>query len=171
MRQLQSPRFAADVREALSHSGLPPSTLVLEITESTMMEDTELSISRLNELKDIGLKLAVDDFGAGYSSLNYIRDFPVDIIKIDRSFIEGIRDEDRAKTVTETMVGLVRNLQLLSVAEGIESPDQLSQMLNLHCDLGQGFYLGRPTTKDAIAELLSQQAQHRRPNATVVAFR
>jgi diguanylate cyclase (GGDEF)-like protein len=171
MRQLQSPRLAVDVREALSHSGLSPSTLVLEITESTMMEDTQLSISRLNELKGIGLKLAVDDFGAGYSSLNYIRDFPVDIIKIDRSFIEGIRDEDRAKTVTETMIGLVRNLRLLSVAEGIEAPRQLSQMLNLHCDLGQGFYLGSPMTKDAIAELLSQQAQHRRSTATVVAFR
>ena len=171
MRQLQSPSLVVDVQDALSRSGLPASALVLEITESTMMEDTQLSISRLNELKDIGAKLAVDDFGTGYSSLNYIRDFPVDIVKIDRSFIEGIRGEDRATTVTATMIGLVRNLRLQSVAEGIEGSDQLSQMLNLRCDLGQGFYLGRPTTKDAIAELLSQQAQQSRSTAPVVAAR
>jgi diguanylate cyclase (GGDEF)-like protein/PAS domain S-box-containing protein len=154
-RQLQRPEIVAEVAEALERSGLSADTLVLEITESVMMRDVELSIQRLTELKAIGVKLAVDDFGTGYSSLTYIRRFPVDILKVDRSFVDSFGTDARMVALTSTIIKLAEDLELRPVAEGIERADQLEQLLRLSCDLGQGFYFARPLPSEGIDDLLT----------------
>jgi diguanylate cyclase (GGDEF)-like protein/PAS domain S-box-containing protein len=155
-RQLQRPEIAQDVAEILARTGLDASHLILEITESVMMADVQLSLQRLSELKDLGVKLAVDDFGTGYSSLNYIQQFPVDILKVDKSFIDAFNTADTRKSaLTATIIKLAEDLDLRPVAEGIERADQLEKLLDLHCDLGQGYYFARPLPLDGIDELLS----------------
>jgi diguanylate cyclase (GGDEF)-like protein/PAS domain S-box-containing protein len=153
-RQLQRPEIVAEVAEILMDSGLEPGTLILEITESVMMRDVDLTIQRLTELKELGVKLAVDDFGTGYSSLNYIRRFPVDILKVDKSFVEGVNKGGEESALTAAIIELAAILKLRPVAEGIERADQLERLLDLHCDLGQGFYFARPLPMDGIDELL-----------------
>jgi diguanylate cyclase (GGDEF)-like protein/PAS domain S-box-containing protein len=153
-RQLQRPEIVAEVAEALMDTGLEPSSLILEITESVMMRDVDLSIQRLTELKELGVKLAVDDFGTGYSSLNYIRRFPVDILKVDKSFVDGVSRGGEESALTAAIIELAAILKLRPVAEGIERADQLERLLDLHCDLGQGFYFARPLPMDSIDDLL-----------------
>jgi EAL domain-containing protein (putative c-di-GMP-specific phosphodiesterase class I) len=132
--------------------------LILEITESVMMQDVELSLERLTELKQLGVKLAVDDFGTGYSSLNYIQRFPIDILKVDKSFIDAFNDDARKSALTATIIRLAEDLDLRPVAEGIERADQLEKLLDLNCDLGQGFYFARPMPPEGIDELLAARA-------------
>jgi EAL domain-containing protein (putative c-di-GMP-specific phosphodiesterase class I) len=139
-RQLQHHGLVGDVRRALKVSGLAPGSLVLEITETAMMLDTDTAIIRLNELKDLGVKLAIDDFGTGYSSLNYLRRFPVDILKVDRSFIDEISQGGEESVLTASIIELAGTLRLRPVAEGVERADQLDHLLSLHCELGQGYY-------------------------------
>jgi diguanylate cyclase (GGDEF)-like protein/PAS domain S-box-containing protein len=154
-RQLQRPEIVAEVSEALMRSGLAAGDLVLEITESIMMQDIELSLQRLTELKEVGVRLAVDDFGTGYSSLNYIQQFPVDILKVDKSFIDAFNQDARKSALTATIIKLAADLDLSPVAEGIERADQLEQLLQLHCDLGQGYYFAKPLPLDGIDDLLT----------------
>ena len=127
----------------------------VEITESVMMADTEFSVTRLKELKMLGVRLAVDDFGTGYSSLNYIRRFPIDVLKIDRSFIDGVSDGGEVSALTEAILQLSRILQLHAVAEGIETKEQLERLLELRCELGQGFLFARPLERKAIETLVA----------------
>ena len=150
VRQLQSDTIVADVREALETSGLPPSALVLEITESVMMADTDLAVQRLNDLKALGVRLAMDDFGTGYSSLSYLGRFPVDILKMDRSFLASGENDSLAAAV----IALGASLALDVVAEGIEYPEQASSLRELGCELGQGFLFARPMAHDALHEYL-----------------
>jgi diguanylate cyclase (GGDEF)-like protein/PAS domain S-box-containing protein len=158
-RQLQRPEIAQDVATVLQKTGLDASHLILEITESVMMADVALSLQRLSELKDLGVKLAVDDFGTGYSSLNYIQQFPVDILKVDKSFIDAFNTADTRKSaLTATIIKLAEDLDLRPVAEGIERADQLEKLLDLHCDLGQGFYFAKPLPLDGIDELLTARS-------------
>ncbi len=157
-RQLQRPEIVSDVAEALMQSGLAADGLVLEITESVMMQDIELSLQRLTELKELGVRLAVDDFGTGYSSLNYIQQFPVDILKVDKSFIDAFNTDSRKSALTATIIKLAEDLELRPVAEGIERADQLEQLLQLHCDFGQGFYFARPLPIDGIDELMTTRS-------------
>ncbi len=154
-RQLQRPEIVSDVAEALMSSGLAAEDLVLEITESIMMQDIELSVQRLTELKELGVRLAVDDFGTGYSSLNYIQQFPVDILKVDKSFVDAVNTDSRKSALTATIIKLAADLDLRPVAEGIERADQLEQLRQLHCDLGQGFYFAKPLPMDGIDDLLT----------------
>jgi diguanylate cyclase (GGDEF)-like protein/PAS domain S-box-containing protein len=154
-RQLQRPEIVDEVADILMTSGLDPSALILEITESVMMQDVELSLERLTELKQLGVKLAVDDFGTGYSSLNYIQRFPIDILKVDKSFIDAFNDDVRKSALTATIIRLAEDLDLRPVAEGIERADQLEKLLDLNCDLGQGFYFARPMPPEGIDELLA----------------
>ncbi len=157
-RQLQRPEIAQDVADILAKTGLNPGYLILEITESVMMADVELSLQRLTELKELGVKLAVDDFGTGYSSLNYIQQFPVDILKVDKSFIDAFNSDSRKSALTATIIKLAEDLDLRPVAEGIERADQLERLLDLHCDLGQGFYFAKPLPLDGIDELLTARS-------------
>ncbi len=153
-RQLARPEIVGEIAAILMETQLDAESLILEITESVMMADMELSIERLGELKELGVKLAVDDFGTGYSSLNYIRRFPVDILKVDKSFVDGVNDGGEESALTAAIIELAGILKLKPVAEGIERADQLEKLLDLKCDLGQGFYFAKPLPMPEIDELL-----------------
>jgi diguanylate cyclase (GGDEF)-like protein/PAS domain S-box-containing protein len=150
VRQLQSESLLGDVRHALQVSGLDPTSLVLEITESLMLADTDYAMSQLNALKDLRIRLAMDDFGTGYSSLSYLSRFPVDILKMDRSFVGS--DDNGA--LTSAIIALGASLSLDVVAEGIELPEQASSLEALGCDFGQGFLFARPMPSAALTEFL-----------------
>ncbi|MGA9162430.1 MAG: EAL domain-containing protein [Actinomycetota bacterium] len=154
-RQLQRLEIVGEIAETLMQTQLEPSSLVLEITESVMMQDMDLSIQRLAELKELGVRLAVDDFGTGYSSLNYIRRFPVDILKVDKSFVDGVNEGGEESALTAAIIELAGILRLRPVAEGIERADQLEKLLALRCDLGQGFYFAKPLPLARVHELLT----------------
>ena len=157
-RQLARQGCVTEVAEILRQTGLDPSDLVLEITESVMMVDIERSIQRLAELKALGVRLAVDDFGTGYSSLNYIRRLPIDVLKVDKSFVDGITDGGEESALTAAIIDLAGILNLRPVAEGIERADQLERLLDLKCEMGQGYYFTRPLPLDGILELLDARS-------------
>ena len=142
--QLQSDTLVADVVDALSASGFEPNALVLEITETTIMSDTALMVDRLIALKGLGVRIAIDDFGTGYSSLAYLRQFPVDILKIDRSFISSLATTRDSSMLIHTLVQFGKTLGLETIAEGIEEEGQMDPLLAEQCDTGQGFLYGRP---------------------------
>jgi diguanylate cyclase (GGDEF)-like protein len=143
-RQLESDNLVDDVRAALSDSGFEPNALVLEITETTIMSDTALMVDRLIALKGLGVRIAIDDFGTGYSSLAYLRQFPVDILKIDRSFISSLATTRDSSMLIHTLVQFGKTLGLETIAEGIEEEGQMDPLLAEQCDTGQGFLYGRP---------------------------
>jgi EAL domain-containing protein (putative c-di-GMP-specific phosphodiesterase class I) len=155
-RQLDDPCLVSDVHAALAAGGLLPEQLVLELTESLLIEDVERTRSRLRELKAVGVRLAVDDFGTGYSALSYLRRFPLDILKIDRSFINGLQRGNDQSNIVQALIELGGALNLDVVAEGIEQPDQLAELHRMHSDYGQGFLFARPLTADALTALLSE---------------
>ena len=154
-RQLDENDLEQDVTDALKITGLDPMALTLEITETTLMRDAEAAARKLTALKALGVRIAVDDFGTGYSSLAYLRQFPVDALKIDRSFISGIADPGDCKALIHTLVQLGKTLGLETLGEGIEEPAQLHQLQREHCDSGQGFLFARPLEPNAIDELLN----------------
>jgi diguanylate cyclase (GGDEF)-like protein/PAS domain S-box-containing protein len=151
VRQLQSETLVSDVRGALALSGLPSSALVLEITESLMLADTDFAMQQLHDLKALGIRLAMDDFGTGYSSLSYLSRFPVDILKMDRSFV-GSEDNE---ALTSAIIALGTSLSLEVVAEGIELPEQATSLEELGCELGQGYLFAKPMDSDALANFLT----------------
>ncbi len=153
--QLRHADFISHVTEALATSGLPAFNLVLEITESVIMQDTDWMLQRLHSLKALGVRLAIDDFGTGYSSLGYLQKFPVDILKIDKGFIDSIAQGGHHAALSRTILALGEMLSLRCVAEGIEYADQRQHLLELGCKLGQGYLFSRPLQPDAIAPLLS----------------
>jgi diguanylate cyclase (GGDEF)-like protein/PAS domain S-box-containing protein len=157
-RQLASVDLAADVAAALAAAGLPASALVLEITETVLVEDPATATMRLNELRDLGVRLAIDDFGTGYSSLSYLRQFPIDILKIDRSFINTITERESVPAIVRGLLDLGRTLQLETVAEGVEQDLQRTQLRDEHCDLAQGFLFARPLPPTEVEQLLATMA-------------
>ena len=157
-RQLRHPNLVRDVAAALDDSGLLPSRLVLEITESILMTDTAATLNRLFQLKSIGVRLAVDDFGTGYSSFAYLRRFPVDILKIDKSFVDGIATEPTASALVDAMIRIGKTLNLETVAEGVERNDQADRLRHLQCDIGQGYLWSRPLPSDQITTLLRDRS-------------
>jgi len=154
MRQLESDQLVEDVRDALHTSGLDPSMLILEVTESTLMRDSVATVARLNRLKQLGVKVAIDDFGTGYSSLAYLRQFPVDVLKIDRSFVADMSRSPDAAALIHTLIELGHTLGLVTLAEGIETHAQLEGLRAERCNLGQGFLFSGPVTALEIADLL-----------------
>jgi diguanylate cyclase (GGDEF)-like protein/PAS domain S-box-containing protein len=149
--QLHDPAFADDVASAIAHAGLLPGELILEVTESSLIDD-DGSEASLAELRALGTRLAIDDFGSGYSALNYLRRFPMDILKIDRSFVDGVTTVARDAALTRAMIAMAAALGLDVVAEGVEREDQLSALQALHCGMAQGFLFSRPV---AAAEVLA----------------
>jgi diguanylate cyclase (GGDEF)-like protein len=143
-RQLDSDQIVADVQDALSQSALEPAALTIEITETTLMRNAEETARRLLAIKQLGVRVAIDDFGTGYSSLAHLRQFPVDALKIDRSFITGLRDNEEGKTLLHTLVQLGKSLCIETIAEGIEQPNDLSLLRQEQCDSGQGFLFAKP---------------------------
>ncbi|MER7008634.1 EAL domain-containing protein [Dactylosporangium sp. NPDC000555] len=153
-RQFQHEGLVEEVSGILAETGADPHQIVLEITESLLMQDTDSTISTLGRLKALGVRLAIDDFGTGYSSLSYLKRFPVDILKIDRSFVDGITAEGGDATLAEAVVQLGRALQLQTVAEGIETAEQWSTLQDLGCELGQGYLFAKPGAAEAISSIL-----------------
>ena len=160
-RQLRHPNIVHDIADVLDDTGLLPSRLILEITESVLMTDTAATLTRLFQLKSLGVRLAVDDFGTGYSSFAYLRRFPFDILKIDKSFVDGVATEPTASALVDAMIRIGKTLRLETVAEGVEQAEQADRLRSLDCDIGQGYYFSRPLPRDAITALLRQRAaQH-----------
>ena len=153
-RQLQQPGFAAEVAQVLTATGLAPELLTLELTESVLMQDAEAAIAMLADLKSLGVRLAIDDFGTGYSSLNYLRRFPIDELKIDRSFVASLDDGPTQSAVVLSILRLSETLHLETVAEGIEEPSQLAALRDLGADLGQGYLFARPLDVSAVTKLI-----------------
>jgi diguanylate cyclase (GGDEF)-like protein/PAS domain S-box-containing protein len=174
-RHLQHADLVADVRSALESSGLEPENLVIELTESTIMHNTEVNLERFRELKALGVRLAIDDFGMGYSSLSYLHRFPIDILKIDRSFVGRLTEQDDGPELARAVVMLGETLGLETVAEGVEHEEQVAKLLELGCVAAQGFLFARSAPLKEVsempfaarrAELRNAQAQGDRLTAT-----
>lgn len=155
-KQIYEPDFLSIVRNALADADLPPSRLTLEITETTMLQDADSAAEKLSDLRRLGVRVALDDFGTGYSSLSYLRRMPIDIVKVDKSFIDGITRDSRDQEVARSIVSLAQKLTLEIVAEGIETADQVEWLRQLGCGLGQGFYFSPPRPPEEIAVILTQ---------------
>ncbi len=155
MRQLDSNEFVGHVRAALDTYGLDPSSLIIEITESVLMKDANATVARLHRLKDLGVMLAIDDFGTGYSSLAYLRQFPVDVLKIDRTFVSEMSGSPDAAALIHTLVELGHTLGLVTLAEGIEQPSQIEGLRSERCQHGQGFLFSRPVIATDIEKLFA----------------
>ena len=166
LRQLDSPGIVRDIAGALEASGLEPRRLVIEITESTLMSDPTSTVERITKLKALGVSVAVDDFGTGYSSLAYLRRFPVDILKIDRSFIASMTSSERSSALIHTLVQLGKTLGLDTVAEGIEEPRQLEQLRAEQCDTGQGFLYAKPMSPEDLGTFLASHVVASRDQAS-----
>ncbi len=143
-RQLDTDQLIGDIEDALSHSGLDPEALTIEITETTLMRNVEETAGRLAAIKQLGVRIAIDDFGTGYSSLAHLQRFPVDALKIDRSFISGLKQNAQGETLIHTLVQLGKALSIETFAEGIEQQQELSLLQGEDCDSGQGFLFARP---------------------------
>jgi len=154
-RQFAEPGLLQQVADALKQSGLEPGCLELEITESLAMDDAEATIETLKELKALGVRISIDDFGTGYSSLSYLKRFPIDTLKIDKSFVDSIHDPDEAAIVA-TVIAMARTLRLRTVAEGIERDDELKILRGQGCDRAQGYLFSRPVPGERFEELLSE---------------
>ncbi len=154
-RQLVVPNIAVLVRGVLEGTGLDPALLCLEITESVVMDDASAVIDTLRQLKDIGVSIAIDDFGTGYSSLSYLRRFPVDVLKVDRSFVDGLGPDPEDSAIVAAVIGLARTLDLQAVAEGVETAEQLDALVRLGCDAAQGYWFARPDEGGKVTSLLT----------------
>ena len=154
IKQIHDSDMCATTKQALSESGLTANCLTLELTENMVMENAESNIELLRKLKELGLKLSIDDFGTGYSSLSYLQRFPLDELKIDRSFIEEIESETSRAPIVRAMVSLAHDLEMTVVAEGIETEMQLQHMRGLECELYQGYLRSKPVVADAFEEML-----------------
>jgi diguanylate cyclase (GGDEF)-like protein/PAS domain S-box-containing protein len=159
MRQLREPGIVQDVRVALAEAGIEPRQLVLEITESFLADETEPVLRCLQRLRAMGVRLAVDDFGTGYSALSYLQRFPIDILKIDRSFVEHARPGSPSLNLVRSIVQLGQSLHLEIVAEGVEEADQAEELLAMGVKSGQGFYYAKPLEAERFAALLLNESR------------
>jgi diguanylate cyclase (GGDEF)-like protein len=162
-RQLDTDQVITDVEEALAHSGLEPAALTIEITETALMRNIEDTARRLTAVKALGARIAIDDFGTGYSSLAHLQRFPVDALKIDRSFILGLEDNQEGETLVHTLVQLGKSLSIETFAEGIEQQQELSLLRGEACDSGQGFLFARPLDVAATEAFLQSWAENNPP--------
>jgi EAL domain-containing protein (putative c-di-GMP-specific phosphodiesterase class I) len=162
-RQLAQPDLVAQVAAALERTGAPPERVCLEITESVLMGET--TIEGIDALRALGVSLSIDDFGTGYSSLGYLRRFPVDSVKIDRSFVDGLGTESEDSAIVAAVVSLGHALGLSIVAEGVETSGQLDALLALGCDRAQGYWFSGPREPTEFAALLLRQPWRRGPVA------
>ena len=156
-RQLERPEFVDEVRTTLARSGLEAQDLTLEITETALMRKPDATAQLLTQLKSLGVRIAVDDFGTGYSSLAYLRQFPVDSLKIDRTFITGLARSPEAHALAHTLIELGKALGLQTLAEGVEERDQVRELRREGCDLVQGFLFARPMAPHALEAFLDEQ--------------
>jgi EAL domain-containing protein (putative c-di-GMP-specific phosphodiesterase class I) len=156
-RQFQQATFIADVAHILKETNLDPRWLELELTESSIMKDPEAAIEKLHELKLMGIKVAVDDFGTGYSSLNYLKRFPIDTLKIDKTFVSDVCRDPHDTAIVRAIINLGHALDLTVIAEGVETKEQLQYLSALECDVVQGFLFSKALPATAFEELLIEQ--------------
>jgi EAL domain-containing protein (putative c-di-GMP-specific phosphodiesterase class I) len=166
-RQFQQPSIVADVAQALEGSGFPASCLKLEITEGIIMQDVEATIRTLWELKGLGLQIAVDDFGTGYSSLSYLKRLPLDVLKIDRSFVSGIGHNQEDTAIVHAIMAMAKSLNFKVTGEGIETAEQSALLGQWGCDCGQGYLFSKPLDSVKAGALL-EAAAHSRPDVEPV---
>jgi diguanylate cyclase (GGDEF)-like protein/PAS domain S-box-containing protein len=157
VRQLAEERIVDDVAQALADSGLSPELLQLELTESLFIQDQGAVAATLGELKHLGVRLAIDDFGTGHATLAYLRDFPIDVLKIDRSFVQAINDSDSRNEFIEGVLSLAHSLDMRTLAEGVETPRERDELRGSRCQLGQGYLFARPLEVDVIDGWLQEQ--------------
>jgi diguanylate cyclase (GGDEF)-like protein/PAS domain S-box-containing protein len=151
-KQFQHPDFVRDVANALARHSIYAPNLTLEITESIMMQNSKTTLERLQDLKNLNVRLAIDDFGTGYSSLSYLQQFPIDILKIDKSFVDDVSKGAEESAVARTIISLSETLKMQTIAEGIEHAEQIITLIEGGCELGQGFYFSKPMRAEAINE-------------------
>jgi EAL domain-containing protein (putative c-di-GMP-specific phosphodiesterase class I) len=142
--QFKDPQLVEAVKAALTESGLPPNRLEIEITESTLMRRDSLTIKHLQELQALGVHISMDDFGTGYSSLSYLQSYPISSIKIDRSFVKTLGSDKSAAAIVRAITTLASCLGMSTIAEGVETKEQLAELLSLGCDEAQGYYFSKP---------------------------
>ncbi|MNO40740.1 Phytochrome-like protein cph2 [compost metagenome] len=147
--------FVEGIEQILEQTGMPPCLLELEITEGVLMQNVETTMTALNRLKTLGVRLAIDDFGTGYSSLSYLRRFPIDVLKIDQSFIHGLSNDTNDAALVSAIISLGRSLDLNVIAEGVETEEQLAFLKAHQCEEGQGYYFSKALPADAFARLLA----------------
>lgn len=161
--QLLEENFISRVNSALEDSRFSPELLELEITESVAMENVDLTLERLEQLRQMGVRVSIDDFGSGYSSMDFLKRFPAKTLKIDRSFIHQMKENDQA--IIAAVIQMAHRLQLVTVAEGVETRNQLDILNTMNCDGVQGFYLGRPMPAGSVLELINTQTESTKPQA------
>jgi EAL domain-containing protein (putative c-di-GMP-specific phosphodiesterase class I) len=154
-KQFLQPNLVGDIKKLLGELALAPEALKLEITESTVMADPSAAVEMLQQIKSLGIRLAIDDFGTGYSSLSYLHRFPLDTLKIDRSFISSMCEGGEGMEIARTILPMANNLRLDVVAEGVETIQQVAMLKKLECKYGQGFYFSRPLTAEGTTALLA----------------
>jgi EAL domain-containing protein (putative c-di-GMP-specific phosphodiesterase class I) len=154
LRQLMNENILEDIKNILNETGMSPDLLELEITESMVMHKPERLIPILTKIKDMGVRLAIDDFGTGYSSLAQIKNFPINTLKVDRSFIRNLPQDSNNKAITEAVIIMGKSLKLTVVAEGVETKEQERFLQEQICDEMQGFYFSKPIGPDHFADLL-----------------
>jgi EAL domain-containing protein (putative c-di-GMP-specific phosphodiesterase class I) len=170
-RQLIDDSFVDSVAAALGAASLDPSSLVLEITESVVMSDIDGAIERLHAVKALGVRLAIDDFGTGYSSLGYLRRLPVDVLKVDRSLIAGVDEDDQALALAEMIVHLGRTLRLETVAEGVERLRQAIALRRIGFDVAQGYHYSKAVPAEGVADMLTAMSRRAAAEARPTARR
>jgi EAL domain-containing protein (putative c-di-GMP-specific phosphodiesterase class I) len=148
-RQFMQTDLADMVSRAITDSGVAPASISFEITETSAMDDVGATVAAMEELKAIGVGLVIDDFGTGYSSLTYLKRFPVDGLKVDRSFVAGLGTDDDDSAIVTAVIDLAHSLGMVAVAEGVENAEQLERLRELGCDTAQGYHLGRPQPASA----------------------
>lgn len=166
-RQLQSPALIQDIRQALDETGLRPGALKLEITESVAMQDTATTTVTLKQLKRLGIRLAIDDFGTGYSSLGYLKRFPLDVLKIDRSFVDRLGRDTEDIAIVRAVITLAHTLGMAVTAEGIETVKQFRDLRALGCEYGQGYYFAPPLAADECESLLTAPLSYTARDSTI----
>jgi diguanylate cyclase (GGDEF)-like protein len=157
VHQLMSAEFAASVAEVLSETGTDPRLVTLELTEGVFVQDSDRALVVLNELKALGVRLALDDFGTGFSSLSHLKRFPIDVVKIDRTFVADLFHNDASEAIADAVIELAHRLGMTVVAEGVETAEQLGKLLSFGCDHCQGNYLARPMPADGLDEMLRRR--------------
>jgi len=156
-RQLAEPDLLEMVNKVVTETGADPATLCVEVTEGVLLEETGGAMANLRGLKDLGLRIGIDDFGKGFSSLTYLKRLPVDMLKIDRAFVHGLGQSKEDSAIAAAVINLAQALELTSIAEGVETPDQLAQLREMGCDLAQGYLFASPQPAEVIEQLLTQE--------------
>ena len=154
-KQFQQQDVASLVRHAIASAGLPARFLELEVTESTLMHNTDVITETMRQIKQLGVRLALDDFGTGYSSLGYLRRFPIDVLKIDQSFTSDLPNDEGAMSITRAIIAMAQSLNMTTVAEGVETCEQLECLSTLGCDVMQGYLISRPLPAEQMTALLN----------------